>query len=206
MSIFIGCGDPICIICATIATSAGRKLASKRIGPYEIIEKIGKVAYRLKLPENIKAHNVFHVRVLQRYHHPKEASRKPLRPDSILVQDTKEYVVETLIDKRIHRQRTEYLIKWLGYPVFEATWEPVQNLDNAQTLIAEFEARQSKQSTAKSSRQSTKTNATLLGPVVPLQVPVSTLAETESKAARRQRHCNVAGTQVVGLRRSKRTA
>ena len=185
------------------ATSAGRKLASKRVGPYEIIEKIGKVAYRLKLPENIKAHNVFHVRVLQRYHHPKEASRKPLRPDPILVQDTEEYEVETLIDKRIHRRRTEYLVKWLGYPVFEATWEPVQNLDNAQALIAEFEARQSKQSTAKSSRQTTKTNATLLGPVVPLQVPVSTLAETESKAARRQRHRNVAGTQVVGLRRSQ---
>jgi hypothetical protein len=38
------------------------KLAPRYIGPFQIIEKYGKVAYRLKFPEQLSAvHNVFHV-------------------------------------------------------------------------------------------------------------------------------------------------
>ena len=44
------------------------KLSPRFIGPYEVIEKVGPVAYRLALPldlENI--HNVFQVLMLRRY-------------------------------------------------------------------------------------------------------------------------------------------
>jgi hypothetical protein len=38
------------------------KLAPRYIGPYEIIEACGPVAYKLKLPPKMSAiHNVFHV-------------------------------------------------------------------------------------------------------------------------------------------------
>jgi hypothetical protein len=38
------------------------KLAPHYIGPFQIIERCGKVAYKLKLPEQLSAvHNVFHV-------------------------------------------------------------------------------------------------------------------------------------------------
>ena len=38
------------------------KLNPRYVGPFEIIEKIGKVAYRLNLPEELSGvHNVFHV-------------------------------------------------------------------------------------------------------------------------------------------------
>ena len=44
------------------------KLSPRVIGPYEILERIGRVAYRLALPlELIKLHNVFHVSMLRRY-------------------------------------------------------------------------------------------------------------------------------------------
>ena len=44
------------------------KLSLRFIGPYEVLERIGPVAYRLALPlELAKLHNVFHVLMLQRY-------------------------------------------------------------------------------------------------------------------------------------------
>ncbi|KAA3466136.1 DNA/RNA polymerase superfamily protein [Gossypium australe] len=44
------------------------KLSPRFIGPYEIIERIGPVAYRLALPSKLeKIHNVFHVSMLRQY-------------------------------------------------------------------------------------------------------------------------------------------
>jgi hypothetical protein len=43
------------------------KLAPRYIGPYEVIERIGSVAYRLALPPYLnKIHDVFHVLMLRK--------------------------------------------------------------------------------------------------------------------------------------------
>ena len=45
-----------------------RKLSPRFIGLYEVINKVGLVAYRLALPPELeKIHNVFHVSMLRRY-------------------------------------------------------------------------------------------------------------------------------------------
>ena len=44
------------------------KLSPRFIGPYEILERVGPVAYRLALPRELaKLHAVFHVSMLRRY-------------------------------------------------------------------------------------------------------------------------------------------
>ena len=44
------------------------KLNPRFIGPYLILERIGEVAYRLELPQNLAGvHNVFHISQLRRY-------------------------------------------------------------------------------------------------------------------------------------------
>ena len=43
-------------------------LAPRYIGPFEIIQRIGSVSYRLALPPSLqRIHNVFHVSMLRKY-------------------------------------------------------------------------------------------------------------------------------------------
>ena len=62
------------------------KLSPRYIGPFEIVERIGPVAYRLDLPEELsRVHNVFHISMLRKYisdpSHVLEAPEIELRDD-----------------------------------------------------------------------------------------------------------------------------
>ena len=44
------------------------KLSPRYIGPYEIMRKVGPVAYKLKLPPELsRIHDTFHVSMLRKY-------------------------------------------------------------------------------------------------------------------------------------------
>jgi len=50
-----------------------------------------------------------------------------------------EYQVEKITDSRIVKNKIQYLVKWLGYPESESTWEPEVNVRNAQDAITQFD-------------------------------------------------------------------
>ena len=45
------------------------KLSPRYCGPFEVLERIGPVSYRLALSANTRGHNVFHVSLLKKYVH-----------------------------------------------------------------------------------------------------------------------------------------
>lgn len=58
----------------TIRQGKQNKFSPKYYGPFEVIEKIGAVAYRLSLPEQSQIHNVFHVSQLKERRGERQAS------------------------------------------------------------------------------------------------------------------------------------
>lgn len=50
------------------------------------------------------------------------------------------YDVEDIVGKRINCGSVEYLVKWFNYPSEQNTWEPLENLEGSQEMIAEYEA------------------------------------------------------------------
>ena len=52
---------------SSIKLGSCTKLAKRYCGPFEILEKIGPIAYMLELPAFMRVHNSFHVSLLKKY-------------------------------------------------------------------------------------------------------------------------------------------
>ena len=103
------------------------KLNPRYIGPFEIVERIGPVAYRLDLPEELsRVYNVFHISMLRKYildpSQVLEALEIELRDDL----SYEEQPVQILgREEKELRNKTISLVKvlWRNHLVEEATWE-----------------------------------------------------------------------------------
>ena len=123
---------------ASQALRPSKKLQHRFIGPYKIIQKTSPVAYKLDLPDNLKIHPVFHVSILRPYRPPSTIEhRNPpiLPPEPVTIDDNIEYEVEQILDHRKRHNHQEYLVKWVGYPDHDASWEPAAHLTHAQECI-----------------------------------------------------------------------
>ncbi|XP_069615942.1 uncharacterized protein [Ranitomeya imitator] len=127
------------------------KLGQKYVGPYKISGIVSPVACRLKLPNSLKIHPVFHVSLLKPAVPNSFPGRTSAPPDPVLIDGQEEFVVEKILDSRIHRGRLQYLVKWQGYSVEENSWEPLENI-HAPHLIRLFHSRYPNKPDLRSSR------------------------------------------------------
>ena len=129
-----------------------KKLLGKFIGPFRVKRIVSPVAYELDLPSTMHIHPVFHVSKLKplkssdSISFPGRASADAPRPPPELINEDgdEEWEVERIVKERSTRRgrngmmRIEYLVKWVGYPEWEMTWEPASNLGQAQDAIRAF--------------------------------------------------------------------
>jgi RNase H-like domain found in reverse transcriptase/Reverse transcriptase (RNA-dependent DNA polymerase)/Integrase zinc binding domain/Chromo (CHRromatin Organisation MOdifier) domain/Retroviral aspartyl protease/Integrase core domain len=119
------------------------KFAEKYLGPFEIKRVINNNAYELNLPAQMQIHPVLNISRLKSYRDPQAAfpSRPPVHPRPpphvVLEGGAEVYEVEAILAKRGRSRGAQYLVKWLGYPVYEATWEPQASLQRDATEIVQ---------------------------------------------------------------------
>jgi hypothetical protein len=113
-----------------VTKGPANKLNPKYIGPFEVVERINEVSYKLRLPHEMlrnNVHPVFHVSLLKPYiRSDRYGERAALRPppEEYTEEGEAKWEVEKVLQKRSRRGRTEYLVKWKDYPNHESTWEP----------------------------------------------------------------------------------
>ena len=103
------------------------KLSPRFTGPFEILERIGIVAYRLALPPiMIGVHEVFHVSMLRNYT-PDPAHVVDLGQIEVDADGTFEEGPVCIVDSRdqVLRRKTVRLVRvlWRHYGVEDSTWE-----------------------------------------------------------------------------------
>jgi hypothetical protein len=87
-----------------------RKLMQQKTGPFEIIQVIGPTAYKLRLPDSYKGHNVFNLRHLTKYHRSNDATPPTLTNprDTCTLATSEEYKVEKLVGERKLKGKVHY--------------------------------------------------------------------------------------------------
>jgi hypothetical protein len=107
------------------------KLAARYCGPFDILEKIGSVAYMLALPASMRVHNLFHVSLLNKY---------VIDPNHIIdwnviqVEHEGDFRVEPvrILDRKVNMLKKKSVgmvkVQWTYYGPEYATWEHEENM------------------------------------------------------------------------------
>jgi hypothetical protein len=125
-----------------VGTMKHQELVPRYNGPFEIIEKVGAVAYRLKLPELLKLHPTFHVSYLRPFYEDHEDPKrsKLQRAPPTIHKQFDDGIVKIMDHRRLgqHRKnrRTKFLVKWKKNE--EVSWEKDTDLWQFEDQVQDY--------------------------------------------------------------------
>ncbi|XP_020081123.1 uncharacterized protein LOC109727324 [Ananas comosus] len=103
------------------------KFSPQYIGSYEVLERIGAVAYRLALPPKLaEVHNVFHVSNLRKYiYDPKHALlyEPPELQEDMSYEKFSVLIIAREVRKLRNREIPYVKVWWSNHDDRETTWE-----------------------------------------------------------------------------------
>jgi transposase InsO family protein len=134
-------GDKVWLDSRNLKTIYHKKMKPKREGPFLITEVLGPVTYRLQLPASWRIHNVFHAALLRRYKENEIYGENFTEPPAELEEGEEVYEVETILNHRKRGRGYQYFIKWRGYPITDASWEPEHAFSNDGDTLAQYKTR-----------------------------------------------------------------
>ena len=99
---------------------------------------MGPVTYKLQLPKTWRIHNVFHATLLRPYKENSVHGENFAEPPPELVEGEEVYEVETILNHRKRGQGYQYFVKWQGYPISDATWEPEHVFSDDGDMLTQY--------------------------------------------------------------------
>jgi hypothetical protein len=113
----------------SVADQGTCKLALRFYGTFQVLKKVGKLAYKLVLPETSKIHPVIHVSQLK-----KAVGKNTVVEDNLPEVKSPEPYLEIILGTRWRKQdngapRQQVLIRWQGLSDALATWEDQEELE-----------------------------------------------------------------------------
>lgn len=108
----------------TVEKRRSDKLSPRFYGPYEVIAKVGSVAYTLRLPNGTRIHPTFHVSLLKRY---PDSSMTPVHPLDEFAAGVATRKPAFILERRLIRKKDkaiiEVLVQWKDESRDKASWE-----------------------------------------------------------------------------------
>jgi Integrase zinc binding domain/Chromo (CHRromatin Organisation MOdifier) domain/Integrase core domain len=134
-------GQKVWLDTRNMKTNYHKKMALKREGPFKVKEVLGPVTYRLKLPTTWKVYNVFHAVLLKPYVEIEVHGENFSQPILDILDREEVYNMETILRHWRRGRSYQYLIKWEGYPISEASWEPEEAFSDDGDFLAIYKQR-----------------------------------------------------------------
>ncbi|XP_026459659.1 uncharacterized protein LOC113360359 [Papaver somniferum] len=111
-----------------VALRTNMKLSAKYFGPFEVLQRIGNVAYKLKLPVESRIHPVFHVCQLKKKVGQHITTTLPPVDTSGSFIVTPIAVLDSRHILRGNNTILQILIQWARAPSEDATWEDANHI------------------------------------------------------------------------------
>ena len=119
------------------------KLIQRMIRPFEVVERINPMVYRLRLPDTYSMHLVFNLEHLKKYTPSLDKFREHIElPSTCELRASEEYEVEAILGHRLigkkRANRTMFLVRWKYYGPADDSWVSEYDLRNSAQLKRDY--------------------------------------------------------------------
>jgi hypothetical protein len=136
-------GDSVLLSSRNLKTKRPhKKLDAKYLGPFEVLEKIGQQAYKLKLPPGMsRLHDTFNVALLEPYrsrpgYEPGPVPEVEVDMEGEPTDDGRQWGIEAIL--AFNHRNQKYRVKWTGGSNDHTGWLSEDELAHAPALLQQF--------------------------------------------------------------------